>query len=77
MADRIKGITAEIGGDPTGLSKALAGVNKERIKRLPAAETYPAVRSLAFFLSDYPLFIFSCVYSRPHGKIPGEKIYIL
>jgi phage-related minor tail protein len=29
MADRIKGITVEIGGDTTGLSKALAGVNKE------------------------------------------------
>lgn len=29
MADRIKGITVEIGGDTTGLSKALLGVNKE------------------------------------------------
>ena len=29
MADRIKGITVEIGGDTTGLSKALAGVNQE------------------------------------------------
>lgn len=29
MADRIKGITVEIGGDTTGLSKALAGINKE------------------------------------------------
>ena len=29
MADRIKGITIEIGGDTTGLSAALAGVNKE------------------------------------------------
>ena len=29
MADRIKGITIEIGGDTTGLSKALGGVNKE------------------------------------------------
>ena len=29
MADRIKGITIEIGGDTTGLSKALSGVNKE------------------------------------------------
>lgn len=29
MADRIKGITVEIGGDTTGLSKALSGVNKE------------------------------------------------
>lgn len=28
MADRIKGITIEIGGDTTGLSKALSGVNK-------------------------------------------------
>lgn len=28
MADRIKGITVEIGGDTTGLSKALNGVNK-------------------------------------------------
>jgi phage-related minor tail protein len=28
MADRIKGITVEIGGDTTGLSKALAGVNQ-------------------------------------------------
>ena len=28
MADRIKGITVEIGGDTTGLSKALGGVNK-------------------------------------------------
>lgn len=29
MADRIKGITIEIGGDTTGLSKALSGVNKD------------------------------------------------
>jgi phage-related minor tail protein len=29
VADRIKGITVEIGGDTTGLSKALQGVNKE------------------------------------------------
>ena len=29
MADRIKGITVEIGGDTTGLNKALSGVNKE------------------------------------------------
>jgi TP901 family phage tail tape measure protein len=29
LADRIKGITIEIGGDTTGLSKALGGVNKE------------------------------------------------
>lgn len=29
MADRIKGITIEIGGDTTGLSKALKGVNSE------------------------------------------------
>ena len=29
MADRIKGITVEIVGDTTGLSKALSGVNKE------------------------------------------------
>ena len=29
MADRIKGITVEIGGDTTGLKKALQGVNKE------------------------------------------------
>ena len=29
MADRIKGITVEIGGNMTGLSKALTGVNKE------------------------------------------------
>ena len=29
LADRIKGITVEIGGDTTGLSKALSGVNKE------------------------------------------------
>ena len=29
MADRIKGITVEIGGDTTGLSKALSGGNKE------------------------------------------------
>ena len=29
MADRIKGITIEIGGDTQGLSKALSGVNKE------------------------------------------------
>ena len=29
MADRVKGITIEIGGDTTGLSKALGGVNKE------------------------------------------------
>lgn len=28
MADRIKGIVVEIGGDTTGLSKALSGVNK-------------------------------------------------
>lgn len=29
MANRIKGITVEIGGDTTGLSKALSGVNKD------------------------------------------------
>lgn len=29
LADRIKGITVEIGGDTQGLSKALSGVNKE------------------------------------------------
>lgn len=29
MGDRIKGITIEIGGDTSGLSKALSGVNKE------------------------------------------------
>lgn len=29
MADRIKGITVEIGGDTTGLKKALSGVNSE------------------------------------------------
>lgn len=29
VADRIKGIVVEIGGDTTGLSKALSGVNKE------------------------------------------------
>lgn len=29
MADRVKGITVEIGGDVTGLSKALSGVNKD------------------------------------------------
>lgn len=29
MADRIKGITIEIGGDTSGLNKALSGVNKE------------------------------------------------
>ena len=29
MADRIKGITVEIGGDTTNLSKSLAGVNKD------------------------------------------------
>ena len=29
MADRIKGITVEINGDTTGLSKALSGVNRE------------------------------------------------
>ena len=29
MADRIKGITIEIGGDTTKLSTALKGVNKE------------------------------------------------
>ena len=29
MAGSIKGITVEIGGDTTGLSKALGGINKE------------------------------------------------
>ena len=29
MANRVKGITVQIGGDTTGLSKALSGVNKE------------------------------------------------
>lgn len=29
MADRIKGITVEIGGDTTGLSKALSGINRD------------------------------------------------
>ena len=34
MANRIKGITVEIGGDTTKLSKALEGVNKN-IKNNP------------------------------------------
>jgi hypothetical protein len=38
MADRIKGITVEIGGDTTGLSKALSGVNKEIKINAVAAE---------------------------------------
>ena len=29
MAGTIKGITVEIGGDTTGLSKALGGINRE------------------------------------------------
>ena len=29
MADRVKGITIEIGGDTTGLSKALGDVNRK------------------------------------------------
>ena len=29
MADKIRGITIELGGDASGLSKALQGVNKE------------------------------------------------
>lgn len=29
VADRVKGITVEIGGDTTGLSKALSGINKD------------------------------------------------
>ena len=29
MADRIKGITIVLGGDTTGLNKALSGTNKE------------------------------------------------
>ena len=29
MADRLKGITIELGGDTTKLSNALKGVNKE------------------------------------------------
>lgn len=29
MADRVKGITIEIGGDTTGLSKAMSGINKD------------------------------------------------
>ena len=29
MADRVKGITVVLGGDTTGLNKALAGTNKE------------------------------------------------
>ena len=29
MADRIKGITVVLGGDTTGLNKALSGTNKE------------------------------------------------
>ena len=32
MADRIKGITVEIGGETTGLKKALEGVNKSMDK---------------------------------------------
>ena len=51
MADRIKGITVEIGGDTTGLSKALSGVNKEiksilrmKVRKLPNEKVccYPA-----------------------------------
>ena len=33
MANRIKGITVEIGGDTTKLSKALEGVNRDKIGR--------------------------------------------
>ena len=39
MADRIKGITVEIGGDTTGLSKALSGVNKEIKSTSPGSRT--------------------------------------
>ena len=45
MANRIKGITVEIGGDTTKLSKALEGVNKDikgtqtQLKCPEAAET--------------------------------------
>ena len=37
MANRIKGITVEIGGDTTKLSKALEGVNRDIAER--CAET--------------------------------------
>ena len=40
MADRLKGITIEINGDATGLSKALAGVNKS------ISETQGALRDV-------------------------------
>ena len=42
MANRIKGITVEIGGDTTGLDKALKGVNstiKTSERREQASET--------------------------------------
>ena len=41
MADRIKGITVEIGGDTTGLSKALSGQQtpKARPDKYRAART--------------------------------------
>ena len=39
MANRIKGITVEIGGDTTKLSKALEGVNKN-IKSTPVSYTH-------------------------------------
>ena len=36
MADRIKGITVEIGGDTTGLSKAPRGRQQRNRRRRPA-----------------------------------------
>ncbi len=41
MANRIKGITVEIGGDTTKLSKALEGVNKDIKGTADAVERCP------------------------------------
>ena len=48
MANRIKGITVEIGGDTTKLSKALEGVNKN-IK-----STQTQLKDVEKLLKDYP-----------------------
>jgi len=63
MANRIKGITVEIGGDTTKLSKALEGVNKtikntqtqlKDVKKLPKLDPTNTSHQTQVQFSDPP-----------------------
>lgn len=51
MANRIKGITVEIGGDTTKLSKALEGVNKN-IRNIISKEDFEKIQLIITRLTD-------------------------